>query len=203
MEHSQFQETRKSARLPSQRSQEEDNILGMLAVMAGYVNQKDPAFMEAISTNRTESILDRFVSRKLIKTYQSQAILLALEETSFKDSEKFGEVFCRLFGDEYKTSINISYDLQKQIKDTPKPFIGQILLENGYAQMNQIIETLHEQEKERTKNNETLLARIKFYEKHCRPNVINLLRQENPEAFWILTSFTITFCLILLYLFWG
>lgn len=203
MDASEFQEARKSARLPSQRPLEEDNILGMLAVMAGYVNQKDPAFMEAISTNRTESILDRFVARKLIKKHQSKAITLALEETSFKDSEKFGLVFCRLYGDENKKNIDLAFQVQKTFKDSPKPFIGQLLLENGYARMNQIIEVLKEQEKERTQNNQTLLTRIKFYEKELKPNIINAFRLEYPEAFWVLALFMATLFLVGLYLFFA
>ena len=189
MDQAQFQESRKSARLPSQRSLEEDNILGMLAVMAGYIDQKAPAFMEAISTNRTESILDRFVARKLIKKYQSLAIKSALEETSFKDSEKFGELFCKLFGDKNKSNIELAYQMQKSRKNETKEFIGQIMLELGYANMNQIIEVLKQQEKERSANNQNLISRIKDLEKALKPNKLTAFRQDQPEAFWILVSF--------------
>ena len=132
MHNIQFQEARISARLPSQRSLEEDNILGMIAVMAGYIDQKSPAFMEAISTNRTESILDRFIARKLIKKHQSLAIKAALHETSFKDSEKFGELFCKLYGAENKNFIELASQMQEKRKSETKEFIGQILGLKGF-----------------------------------------------------------------------
>ncbi len=199
MDQTQFQESRKSARLPSQRSLEEDNILGMLAVMAGYINQKDPAFMEAISTNRTESILNRFVYRKLIKKYQAEAIKAALAETSFVDSEKFGALFCNKYGNENLKNIELACQVQKTRKGEPKEFIGQILLELGHANMNQIIEILKIQENERSQNNQDLLSRIKILEKTLKPTPIVYFRQEFPEAFWILSSFILVSGLLLCY----
>lgn len=202
MDQAQFQESRKSARLPFQRSLEEDNILGMLAVMVGYIDQKDPAFMEAISTNRSESILDRFVARKLIKKYQSTAIKAALHETNFKDSEKFGEVFCKLYGYENKKYILLAYEMQKERKTIPKEFIGQILLELGHAHMSQIVEVLKQQEMDRTIMNQDLLSRIKILEKTLKPNLFHYFRTEYPEVFWIITGFlSLASILLLLFLF--
>jgi len=199
MDPTQFQEARKSARLPTQRSLEEDNILGMLAVMVGYINQKDPAFMEAISTNRTESILNRFVQRKLIKNHQAEAIKAALAETSFVDSEKFGALFCKKYGNENLKNIELACQLQKSRKGEANEFIGQILLELGHANLNQIIEILKIQENERSQNNQDLLSRIKILEKTLKPSPIVYFRQEFPEAFWILTSFLLILSLLLLY----
>lgn len=200
MDQKEFQEARKSARLPSQRPLEEDNVLGMIAVMAGYIDQKDPAFMEAISTNRTVSILDRFVSRKLIKKHQALSIKKALEETNYKDSEKFGEVFCKLYGNENKKFIQLAYEIQKSRTSEPKEFIGQIMLELGHANMGQIIEVLKQQEKDRSILNQDLLSRVKLLEKTLKPNAFNYFRAEYPEAFWILAVFTLVFIILVLYL---
>lgn len=198
MTDNQFEESRKSARLPQQRSIEEDNILGMLAVMSGYIDSKSPAFMDAIATNREMSILDRFISKNLLETYQADAIQTALDESEFKDAQKFGDVFVKLYGADKKEFVEKAYEIQSNAPEDEKEYIGQILLRNGYANVNQIMEVLKKQEEERSENNSDLLTQIKLLEKEFKPPALKLFKENNPELFWVTISFSIAIILILI-----
>ncbi|PCJ58643.1 MAG: hypothetical protein COA79_12860 [Planctomycetota bacterium] len=199
MTDTQFHEARESARLPQQRSIEEDNILGMLAVMSGYIDSKSPAFMDAIATNRQMSILDRFIHKNLLEPYQAQAIQLALDESEFKDAEMFGEVFIKLYGSDKKAILEKAYEMQKKAADGEREYIGQILLRCGHANVNQIMDVLKHQEIERNEFNSDLLTQIKILEKHFKPPFIKLFKEKNPELFWVSISFSIVIASLILF----
>ncbi len=178
---------RKSGRLQTQRPPEEDNLLGMIAVLMGYIDRKDPAFMEAISNDRDQSILKRFIDRNAIKPYQAKAIEIALEEQNIRDFKRFGEVFCHLYGNHQKEILDEAYQIQKN--NNEHQYIGQILLELGLANMNQIVEVLKKQESDFSENNESLLAKIKLIEEELRPNFFVEFYATHKEASIILLAF--------------